>query len=97
MIAAMIWLGAALLVVVMFYSIIHEQRRRARMTEAEYEERARQGASLLSVGVLALDQVLRPDLERAKAVQEDVKRGQVPNAHTGQGESAGHRWFPGRA
>lgn len=84
MIELMIWMGAILIVGVAIYSIIYDQRKRAQMTEEEYEARARQGPSLLSVGVLALDQVLRPEIEKAVAFQKDTARGQVADKESGK-------------
>jgi len=75
---AMIWIGALLLVVGVIFMLVHEQRRRATMTEEEYEEQARGQVSLLGSTGLALDQILRPQSKTAIEYQQDQKRGQVP-------------------
>ncbi|HYE75887.1 MAG TPA: hypothetical protein VEF04_21260 [Blastocatellia bacterium] len=80
----LIWVGALLIAALMIYAIIYEQQKRARMTEEEYEARAKQGPSLLSAGVLALDQVLRPELEKAVAFRKDTERGQVSDQESGK-------------
>ena len=64
---AMIWIGALLLVVGVIFMLVHEQRRRATMTEEEYEEQARGQVSLLGSTGLALDQILRPQSKRCGA------------------------------
>ena len=38
---AIIWISALLLVVGVIFTLVHEQRRRAIMTEEEYEEQAK--------------------------------------------------------
>ena len=75
---AIIWISALLLVVGVIFMLIRGQRRRATMTEEEYEEQARGQPSLLGSTGLALDQILRPQSKTAIEYQQDQKRGQVP-------------------
>ncbi len=80
---AIIWIGTLLLVVGVIFRLIHEQRRRATMTEAEDEEQAKGQPSLLGSTGLALDQILRPQSKTAIEYQQDQKRGQSPGGQRG--------------
>jgi hypothetical protein len=75
---AIIWIGALLLVAGLLFALINEGRRRAAMTEEEYQEQARSQPSLLGSTGLALDEVLRPKVKTAMEYQQDKQRGQVP-------------------
>lgn len=71
-----------LLAVVIFFGLIgwgmvSDRRARANMTDEEWENRERQG-SLLGSSVMALDQIIRPDMEKAAAVQMDKQEGRMP-------------------
>jgi hypothetical protein len=72
----------AMIVIVLVFAlmlagIIADRRARARMTDEEWENRERE-SSMLGASVLAIDRVLRPDLERAAAVIEDQRQGMMP-------------------
>lgn len=75
---AIIWIGALLLIAILFFALINEGRKREMMTEEEYEERAKEQTSLLGATGLALDQVLRPQAKTALEYHQDKTRGQVP-------------------
>lgn len=66
-----------LLFVLMIYGLVQQSRERANMTEEEWENRERE-SSVLGAAVLGIDQVLRPELEKAAAVQEDQRQGMMP-------------------
>ncbi|MFN7944257.1 MAG: hypothetical protein U0Z53_02675 [Blastocatellia bacterium] len=66
-----------LLFVLMIYGLVQQSRERANMTEEEWENRERE-SSVLGSAVLGMDQVLRPELEKAAAVQEDQRQGMMP-------------------
>lgn len=73
---ALIWIGALLLFVLMIFSIIYENRQRARITEEEWEAQSHErGASLLSAGAIAIDQALRPETKKAAEVRLDERFG----------------------
>jgi hypothetical protein len=63
-----------LLFVLMIYGLVQQSRARAAMTEEDWENRERE-TSLLSASVMGFDKILRPDLEKAAAVEEDQRQG----------------------
>ena len=75
---ALILIGVALFFGLIIYGLVAERRARARMTEEEWENRER-GTSTLGAAVMGFDKILRPDLEKAAAVQQDKQRGQFPD------------------
>ena len=77
---AIIWLAAIVLVVLMFGSLVYEQRKRAKMTDEEYQRRAKEEAGLISTGMMAFDQIaFRPQAKAAVEYQQDKMRGQTPD------------------
>lgn len=83
---AIIWITALALIGLMFWSLIYEQRKRAQMTEEEYQKRAKEEPSLISTGMMALDQIVfRPQAKAAIEYQKDKMRGQTPDQKV-QGE-----------
>ncbi|HWQ31665.1 MAG TPA: hypothetical protein VNQ79_02185 [Blastocatellia bacterium] len=65
-----------LLFVLMIYGLVQQSRARAAMTEEEWENRERE-TSLLGASVMGFDKILRPDLEKAAAVEEDQRQGMI--------------------
>lgn len=83
---AIIWLAAIGLVVLLFWSLIYEQRKRAKMTDEEYRQHAKEEPGLISSGMAAFDQIVfRPQAKAAIEYQKDKMRGQTPD-HKTQGE-----------
>ncbi len=83
---AIIWISAIILVVLMFWSLVYEQKKRAKMTDEEYQQRATQEPSMLSRGMMELDQIMfRPQAKTAIEYQKDKMRGQTPDQQA-QGE-----------
>ena len=77
---AIIWLVAIGLVVLMFWSLIYEQRKRAKMTDEEYQQRAKEEPGLISSGMMAFDQIVfRPQAKAAVEYQKDKMTGQTPD------------------
>lgn len=77
---AIIWLAAIGLVVLMFWSLVYEQRRRAKMTDEEYQQHAKEEPGLISTGMMAFDQIaFRPQAKAAIEYQKDKMRGQTPD------------------
>lgn len=80
---AIIWLAAIGLVVLMFWSLIHEQNKRAKMTDEEYQERAKEEPGLISSGMMAFDQIVfRPQAKAAIEYQKDKMTGQTDDQQT---------------
>ena len=78
MVEAIVWIGAIVLVILMFWALIHEQTRRANRTDEEYQKDATGEASLLSQGMMALDQIaFRPQAKAAIEYRQDKLRGQT--------------------
>ena len=71
--------GAALLIFLLAWGMMNENRQRKAMTEEEWEQRER-GVSLLGAGALGLHKILHADLEKAVATQEDMRQGMLPSA-----------------
>lgn len=77
---AIIWIVAIGLVVLMFWSLIAEQRKRAKMTDEEYQQHAKEEPGLISSGMMAFDQIVfRPQAKAAVEYQKDKMRGQTPD------------------
>ena len=77
---AIIWIGALIVVALMFWSVLYEQHKRARMTDEEYQKHAREERGLVSQGMMALDQIaFRPQAKAAIEYQQDKKQGQTPD------------------
>ncbi|MBL8203111.1 MAG: hypothetical protein JNM09_02705 [Blastocatellia bacterium] len=77
---AIIWLAAIGLVALMFWSLIYEQHKRAKMTDEEYQRRAKEEPGLISTGMMAFDQIaFRPQAKAAVEYQKDKMRGQTPD------------------
>jgi hypothetical protein len=64
--------------------LANSDRRRAEMTEEEYENRER-SPNLLGAGAMALDQMIRSDLKNAIEYQQDAEQGHAPSTKQ-QGE-----------
>ncbi len=60
-------------------------RHRAGMTEEEYEESAGQGIGMMGNGLMAFDQLLRPDAKKAIEYRIDAEQGHLSGGG-GQGE-----------
>lgn len=60
-------------------------RRREKMTEEEYQESLEQGAGLFGNGLMAFDQMIRPEMKKAIEFRIDAEQGQLPGSG-GQGE-----------
>jgi cbb3-type cytochrome oxidase subunit 3 len=80
---AIIWLVAIGLVVLMFWSLLYEQRKRAKMTDEEYQQRAKEEPGLISSGMMAFDQIVfRPQAKAAIEYQKDKMSGQTDDQQT---------------
>lgn len=62
-------------------------RRRAEMTDEEYEESRGKDAGLLGAGMMAIDHtIFRRSAERAIEYRMDAEQGHLPGGGGGQGE-----------
>ena len=62
----------------------------ARLTEEEYQRRIDEGGSFLSAGVMGLQKILEPGVERAAVVLQDYKSGHYNGEQkSGDGDEAG--------
>jgi len=82
-IAGLVIVGGALLA--LQHWLANADRYRAEMTEEEYEESLQQNAGTLGNGMMAFDQMLRPETRKAIEYRMDAKQGQLPGGG-GQGE-----------
>lgn len=83
MIDAIIWIATLALIGLMFWGLIYEQRKRARMTEEEYRKHAKEEPGLISTGMMAMEQIMfRPQAKAAIEYQKDKMRGQTPDHKT---------------
>jgi hypothetical protein len=75
---AIIWLAAIGLVALLFWSLLYEQKKRAQMTDEEYQQRAQEEPGLISSGLMAFDQIVfRPQAKAAIEYQKDKLTGQT--------------------
>ncbi len=80
---AIIWLAAIGLVVLMFWSLLAEQGKRAKMTDEEYKQRAQEEPGLISSGMMAFEQIaFRPQAKAAIEYQKDKMTGQTDDQQT---------------
>ncbi len=71
------WIGLALIVLIVVGGIVASAKLSApsrRISEAEFEQRAREGAAA-KAGLFALQELLDPKAAKAVAVQKDLKHG----------------------
>jgi hypothetical protein len=66
--------------------LANSDRRRAEMTEEEYENRER-GPNLLGAGVMSFDQMIRSDMKNAIEYQQDAEHGRLKSKKD-QGEGS---------
>lgn len=81
MIEILLWLGALAFIFLMFWSIINEYNNKQSRSVAEYQRDVesqgfdKMGRSLLRAGLLDMEKVLKPDLQKATAFMADEKQG----------------------
>lgn len=76
--------GAVLLA--FLYALVTQSRRRAALTEEEWEQRER-GANLLGASVMAVDQILRPEMKAGIERLHDDLRGQTEDRKQSGGQT----------
>ena len=62
----------------------------APLTEEEYQRRIDEGGGFMSAGVMGLQKILEPGVERAAVVQQDFQSGHYDSEQeSGDGDEAG--------
>jgi hypothetical protein len=81
------WIGLTVIVLVILCGIFGLSRlsKPYDLTNDEFEKRASEGPGLLGAGLVGLQKALDPAMEKAAAVQEDLKQGRY-DGEQGSGE-----------
>src|ERR1700752_53690 len=81
------WIGLAVIALVVLCGIFGLSRlsKPYVLTNEEFEQRASEGPGLLGAGLVGLEEALEPAMEKAAAVQEDLKQGRYAGEQ-GSGE-----------
>ncbi|HEX7997996.1 MAG TPA: hypothetical protein VF528_06360 [Pyrinomonadaceae bacterium] len=69
------WLGLGFILLIVCGGLYLLARPAKPVTQEEFEKRAAEAPSLLSAGVMGLQKILDPAVEKAAAVQEDFRQG----------------------
>jgi hypothetical protein len=69
------WIGLGFILLIVCGGLYLLARPAKPITQEEYEKRAAEAPSLLSAGVMGLQKILDPAVEKAAAVQEDFRQG----------------------
>jgi hypothetical protein len=69
------WIGLGFILVIVLGGIYLLTRPQKPITREEFEKRAAEAPSLLSAGVMGLQKILDPAVEKAVAAQEDLRQG----------------------
>src|SRR5918911_325477 len=74
------WIGLIFIVLILvggIFALVRANEASRRLTQEEYEERLQEGMgrSMLSAGVMGLQKILEPAVEKAVAVQQDFRAG----------------------
>ena len=87
------WIGLGFLVLLVVGAVAglsYLGRKPKPLTEEEYELRAREGAGMMSAGVMGLQKILDPATERAVAAIQDLKSGYYDDQEEeGEGDEPG--------
>ena len=81
------WLGLAIIGCLLVCALfgLAQLGRPYNVSTEEFEKRAREGPGLLGAGLLEIQKLLDPSVDRASEVQEDLKRGRY-NGEQGSGD-----------
>jgi hypothetical protein len=69
------WIGLGFILLIVCGGLYLLARPAKPITQDEFEKRASEAPSLLSAGVMGLQKILDPAVEKAAAVQEDYRQG----------------------
>lgn len=95
MIEALMWLAGLALMVLMIWAIVYEYQRNQSRTVADYQKEIESkglhklSASMLRAGLLDLEKVMKPNLQKAAAFMEDEKQGTTKQKKT-EGDNDGN-------
>ncbi len=85
------WIGLGVILLLLvggIYALVRANEPRTPLTEEEFEMRAHESRGLMGAGVMALQKLLDPAVEKAAAVQEDFRQGYLDGEQE-SGEGAG--------
>src|SRR5262252_8084945 len=77
----LLWLAGLAFIILMFWSIVYEYQKKQSRTVEDYQKENESkdlhklGTSLLRAGLLDLEKIMKPNLQKAVACTEDEKRG----------------------
>ncbi|MGA9994853.1 MAG: hypothetical protein WBP93_05530 [Pyrinomonadaceae bacterium] len=71
------WIGLGIIIFILLCAVggLHLLSKPYDVTAEEFERRAREEPGLLNAGIIGLQKVLEPQVEKAAAVQEDFRQG----------------------
>jgi hypothetical protein len=69
------WIGLGFILLIVFGGLYLLTRPAKPVTQEEHERRAAESKGLLSAGVMGLQKILDPAVEKAVATQEDFRQG----------------------
>jgi hypothetical protein len=69
------WIGLGFILLIVFGGLYLLTRPAKPVTQEEHEKRAAETTGFLSAGVMGLQKILDPAVEKAAAVQEDFRQG----------------------
>ena len=69
------WIGLGFILLIVFGGLYLLTRPVKPVTQEEYEKRAAEAPSMLSAGVIGLQKILDPAVDKAVATQEDFRQG----------------------
>jgi hypothetical protein len=85
------WLGLGFILLIVCGGLYLLARPAKAVTQEEFEKRAAEAPSLLSAGVMGLQKILDPAVEKAAAVQEDFRQGYLDGEQeSGDGNDTTH-------
>lgn len=86
------WIGLGIIALVLLCALFGLSRlsKPYKVTTEEFEKRANEGPGLLGAGLIGIQKLLDPAVEKAAAVQEDLRQGRYDGEQgSGEGPEAG--------
>jgi hypothetical protein len=87
------WIGMGIIVLVLLFGLFGLARlsKPYDVSTEEFERRANEGPGLLGAGLIGIQKLLDPAVEKAVAVQEDLREGRYDGEQeSGDGPEAGN-------
>ena len=72
------WIGLGVIILFVvsgFYALGRAGDARAPITQEEFDRRVKEAPGFLSAGIMGLQKILEPGMEKAVEVQEDFRQG----------------------